>query len=104
MTNNKQIIQTLQTIRTRIENSDRYEQSDVDAITAAIHLLKHPESVKTGWKLVPVEPTPEMCEAAYNARDLWERGHCDNRKELHYSFAKPRWTAMLTNSPSPEDE
>ena len=42
-------------------------------------------------KLVPIEPTPEMNKAGYAAQDLWSSYHCDNQKELEYSFSMPRW-------------
>ncbi len=55
--------------------------------------------VPTGWKLVPIEPTKEMMKAGYEAKDIWDKQHCDNMREYHYSFSKPRWDAMLNSAP-----
>ncbi len=52
-------------------------------------------AVPDGWKLVPVEPTEEMCKAGYMAKDKWPNHMCDNQRELHLSFSEPRWKAML---------
>ena len=58
-----------------------------------------------GWKLVPVEPTAEMCKAGYEAQDKWPSEQCDNFKERHYSFSQPRYKAMLAAAPAaPEQE
>lgn len=65
----------------------------------------HTEQViPEGWKLVPIEPTPAMCEAGYTARDKWNSMQCDNQKELHFSFSQPRYKAMLAAAPKPESE
>lgn len=61
-------------------------------------------AIPDGWKLVPIDPTPAMCEAAYTARDKWSSMQCDNQKELHFSFAQPRYKAMLVAAPKPEGE
>lgn len=47
--------------------------------------------VPDGWKLVPVEPTAEMCKAGYEAQDKWPSEQCDNFKERYYSFSQPRY-------------
>jgi|GEM_PF-5990422 len=61
--------------------------------------------VPDGWKLVPVEPTAEMCKAGYEAQDKWPSEQCDNFKERHYSFSQPRYKAMLAAAPAaPEQE
>ncbi|UGS47090.1 hypothetical protein JMT66_05265 [Kosakonia cowanii] len=62
-------------------------------------------TVPDGWKLVPVEPTAEMCKAGYEAQDKWPSEQCDNFKERHYSFSQPRYKAMLAAAPAaPEQE
>jgi NTP pyrophosphatase (non-canonical NTP hydrolase) len=62
-------------------------------------------TVPDGWKLVPVEPTAEMCKAGYEAQDKWPSEQCDNFKERHYSFSQPRYKAMLAEAPTaPEQE
>lgn len=48
-----------------------------------------------GYVLVPIEPTPKMCKAAYWAKDKWHSTQCDTQDELYFSFAQPRWKAML---------
>ena len=35
----------------------------------------------------------------FDATDLWPRSRCDSKKELHYSFALPRWIAMIDAAP-----
>lgn len=62
-------------------------------------------TVPDGWKLVPVEPTDEMCKAGYEAQDKWPSAQCDNFKERRYSFSQPRYKAMLAAAPAaPEQE
>jgi hypothetical protein len=60
-----------------------------------IKLLKQPPTVPDGYALVPIEPTPKMCKAAYWAKDKWHSTQCDTQDELYFSFAQPRWKAML---------
>lgn len=57
-------------------------------------------TVPDGWKLVPVEPTEEMCKAGYEAQDKWRSEQCDNFKERRYSFSQPRYKAMINAAPA----
>lgn len=62
-------------------------------------------TVPDGWKLVPVEPTAEMCKAGYEAQDKWRSEQCDNFKERRYSFSQPRYKAMIDAAPeAPVDD
>lgn len=69
------------------------------AEVALAALEANPVVVPEGWKLVPIKPTDEMCKAAYEARDKWSSMQCDNQREMHYSFAEPRYKAMLKAAP-----
>lgn len=60
-------------------------------------------AVPDGWKLVPVEPTEEMCKAGYEAQDKWRSEQCDNFKERRYSFSQPRYKAMIDVAPVAHD-
>lgn len=78
---------------------------EIDDLIYTIPQPAHTERViPDGWKLVPIEPTPAMCEAGYTARDKWNSMQCDNQKELHFSFSQPRYKAMLAAAPKPESE
>lgn len=61
-------------------------------------------TVPDGWKLVPVEPTEEMCKAGYEAQDKWRSEQCDNFKERRYSFSQPRYKAMIDAAPAAPDD
>ena len=61
-------------------------------------------TVPDGWKLVPVEPTAEMCKAGYEAQDKWPSEQCDNFKERRYSFSQPRYKAMLAAAPAASEQ
>lgn len=75
----------------------------MEAARIALAALTAP-AVPEGWKLVPIEPTDEMCKAAFEARDKWPSAHCDNWREQRYSFAQPRYKAMLDAAPAPGGE
>lgn len=51
---------------------------------------------QSGWKLVPVEPTEEMCRALLNV-DGWSVA----RAFKSYNWAGTFWKAMLAASPTP---
>ncbi len=58
-------------------------------------------SVPEGWRLVPVEPTPEMRGAGGHANSEWLN---DNAPlgEVHYAMPMQSvWAAMLASSPQP---
>lgn len=57
-------------------------------------------SVPDGWKLVPVEPTDEMCKAGYEAKDKWPSERADTKKEMRYLWTKPRYKAMIDAAPA----
>lgn len=50
----------------------------------------HPEPIPEGWQLVPNEPTPKMCHAAFKDRN----GEFSNASQ---------WSAMLAAAPKPEE-
>ena len=51
-------------------------------------------AVPEGWKLVPVEPTPEMREAFHDANEEWEDGGLNSPDH--------QYQAMLAAAPSPD--
>lgn len=57
----------------------------------------HPESVREGWVLVPVEPTREMWAAA---GDAVVSAHQHGRRD-HDSIAFAVWSGMLAAAPKP---
>lgn len=62
-------------------------------------------TVPDGWKLVPVEPTDDMCEAGFKATDKYPFERFDNYREMHRCWALPRYKAMLAAAPAaPEQE
>lgn len=54
-----------------------------------------------GWKLVPVEPTQEMCKAAWESPPPYERH--DSTREMYTHDYTQRYRAMLTAAPSIEE-
>lgn len=63
---------------------------EVDAIAEAAPL---PAGVPEGWKLVPMEPTPEMREAFHASYERYEDGYGE--------CPDSQWKAMLRNTPTP---
>lgn len=62
-------------------------------------------TVPEGWKLVPVQPTDDMCEAGFKATDKYPFERFDNYREIHRCWALPRYKAMLAAAPpAPEQE
>lgn len=53
--------------------------------------------VPEGWKLVPVEPTPEMIDAGHRE---YEKAMLGNRRNVTAAFLR-RWKAMLSAAPAP---
>lgn len=56
-------------------------------------------TIPAGWKLVPIEPTPEMREAFHEAHEQWEDG-C-HWKATAAGSPDWQWSAMLEAAPSP---
>ncbi|MDT3600008.1 hypothetical protein ROM86_07835 [Cronobacter malonaticus] len=50
--------------------------------------------VPDGWKMVPVEPTPDMREAFHQANEEWEEGGAKWSPDH-------QWKAMLSAAPEP---
>jgi len=88
----------------RIDTTDPVDDDRIEGIQRIILQLVNSPIIPDGWKLVPIDPTPAMCEAGYTARDKWNSMQCDNQKELHFSFSQPRYKAMLAAAPKPESE
>lgn len=63
---------------------------EVDAVAEAAPL---PAGVPEGWKLVPMEPTPEMREAFHASYERYEEGYGE--------CPDSQWKAMLRNTPTP---
>lgn len=53
-------------------------------------------AVPNGWRLVPVQPTPEMVRAAQNCPE----GHGQKWHSVH----KAKWAAMLAAAPTPQPQ
>jgi hypothetical protein len=60
-------------------------------------------AVPDGWKLVPVEPTEEMCKAGYEAQDKWPYERADTYKEMCHLWTHPRYKAMIDAAPAAPD-
>lgn len=58
-------------------------------------LFTHPPKVTDGWKLVPIEPTPEMINAAHNCK-------LPESRKWH-TVIKEKFAAMLAAAPTPKD-
>lgn len=61
-------------------------------------------TVPDGWKLVPVEPTDEMCKAGYEAQDKWPYERADTYKEMCHLWTHPRYKAMIDAAPAAPDD
>ena len=81
--------QLLQKAAQALRDATRYGAGDWSELVDALERRASPASVPEGWKLVPVEPTDEMCGAAYSDRMVWNGG--------------PRaiYEAMLAAAPTP---
>lgn len=82
----------------RLERHAEYTSCDpeiaraaADEITRLRAALSERAAVPHGWRLVPVEPTPEMVEAAFDALPLYP---LEGKIRTHYR-------AMLAAAPSP---
>lgn len=64
--------QLLQKAAQALRDAARYGAGDWSELVDALERRASPASVPEGWKLVPVEPTMEMCEAGWNEYDLQE--------------------------------
>ena len=64
--------------------------------TARDALLSRLRAVPQGWKLVPIEPTPEMLEAYVDA--------CFRRGQAGVEGIKVGWPAACAAAPAPEKE
>ena len=77
-----------------IDEDDRntYRDEARDVLTAAL-AVQPGSGVPKGWKLVPVEPTPQMRQAFHAAHEEYEGG----------SGVAPdlQWQAMLAAAPTP---
>lgn len=67
-------------------------------IAAAISALSEPAAVPDGWRLVPIEPTPNMLKAA---------GKSENECAIHNYGGRPEadeyWSVMLGAAPAPAE-
>ncbi|EOW6669324.1 hypothetical protein ACOZZ3_004608 [Cronobacter dublinensis] len=70
------------------------EQAQADTTSQQFESLAGKAVVPEGWKLVPVEPTPDMREAFHQANEEWEEG------EAKWS-PDHQWKAMLSAAPEP---
>lgn len=84
------------TLRGRIPECGKFGEiaQDLDAVCAELAFLaSSPVSVPGGWKLVPIEPTPEMLAA---------NGTCKLAagQQMLNDDARKTWRAMLSAAPS----
>ena len=92
---------------TPIELLEIYNDAHADRLEALIAIeqaaienylaQKGQVGVPNGWKLVPIEPTPEMIDAGHAE---YERSLIGNRKDVAAAFVR-RWKAMLAAAPTP---
>ncbi|WP_317119735.1 hypothetical protein [Cronobacter malonaticus] len=70
------------------------EQAQADTASQQFESLAGKAVVPQGWKLVPVEPTPDMREAFHQANEEWEEGGAKWSPDH-------QWKAMLSAAPEP---
>lgn len=70
------------------------EQAQADTTAQQFESLAGKAVVPEGWKLVPVEPTPDMREAFHQANEEWEEGGAKWSPDH-------QWKAMLSAAPEP---
>jgi hypothetical protein len=75
---------------------------DLDELLADVAALVKLASVAPGWKLVPIEPTPEMVSRAVKECDGIGGGSCGERSAVDGDDMRSVWEAMLAASPKKE--
>ncbi|ELY5941286.1 hypothetical protein SNN83_004459 [Cronobacter malonaticus] len=70
------------------------EQAETDTTSQQFESLAGKAVVPEGWKLVPIEPTPDMREAFHQANEEWEDGGATWSPDH-------QWSAMLAAAPEP---
>lgn len=74
--------------------SDRVQRE----ATVNVYAAPQPAQVPDGWRLVPVEPTDDMCEAAW---DSDAADYVGEHKRIH--SASMAYKAMLSAAPQPKE-
>ena len=83
----------------------RQAADEIDRLTAALAAASAP-GVPAGWRLAPVEPTPDMLRAAVKSREgpaVYKVLSAGGLETLE-SEARDEWAAMLSASPPPPTE
>lgn len=70
------------------------EQAQADTTSQQFESRAGKAVVPEGWKLVPIEPTPDMREAFHQANEEWEDGGATWSPDH-------QWSAMLAAAPEP---
>ena len=63
------------------------------------HLSSQPEAAQEGWRLVPVEPTAGMIDAACNWREQLQTIDKPSMRDQYRAF----YAAMLASAPQPNE-